>query len=111
MLLIAVNKRKTREVKRMRKFQVIFNGCLIAAVLMLGVHTAKAWVDDIAIGDLPKAVVESIQKRFPSAKMISAEKEEDDGKLHYEVKIQDGTVRREVDVRADGTIIKVEVDN
>lgn len=67
--------------------------------------------DDIAVSDLPKAVTASIMKRYPGAKIVKAERERDNGKIHYEVNIQTGNKRLELNVRPDGTIYKVEIED
>lgn len=81
---------------------------MVAVVLSSFIAGPIQAADDIAISDLPKAVTQAIMKRYPKAKLISAERERDNGKMHYEVEIQQGDKRIELNVRPDGTIYKVE---
>ncbi|GAB2562083.1 PepSY domain-containing protein [Spirosoma aerophilum] len=78
------------------------------ALIAFSFSTLPSRADDIAVSDLPKAVTQAIEKRFPGAKLISAERERDKDKIHYEVKIQVGKDRKELNVRPNGTIYKIE---
>ncbi|KAB8334474.1 hypothetical protein SD80_008815 [Scytonema tolypothrichoides VB-61278] len=86
-----------------------FVGWMIVTVLSLWAFPSLA--DDIAVTDLPQVVTEAIQKRFPSAKLVSAEKENDDYQTYYEVKVQNGNQKQKVHVRPNGSIYKVEIDD
>ncbi|MBA2431165.1 MAG: hypothetical protein H0V56_03515 [Chthoniobacterales bacterium] len=57
---------------------------------------------------LPEPVTKAIMERFPKAELIKAEKETDDGKVKYEVKIRTEGKEKEVDVSAEGVILKVD---
>lgn len=64
--------------------------------------------EDIAVTDLPKEVTAAIESKFPGAKLIKAEKETKRGQPAYEVKIESGTERHELDITATGEILKIE---
>lgn len=64
--------------------------------------------EDIAVADLPKEVTAAIESKFPGAKLIKAEKETKKGALAYEVKIEHGTERHELDITPTGEILKIE---
>lgn len=82
---------------------------LFAALLLGGSSIALLSAGEkIKVADLPAAVVKAIEAKFPGAELLSAEKELDDGKLEYEVKIKHAGKKYEVEVTADGVIKEVE---
>lgn len=90
-------------------FNELKKATVLAALLLTGgIALPGIAGDDIAVSELPKAVTQAIMKRYPDAKLIKAEREKDNGKLHYEVNIQTGDKRLEINVRPDGTIYNVE---
>jgi len=64
----------------------------------------------VAVDKLPKAVVEEVMAKFPDAKLISAEREEEDGTTVIEVIIEHKGQRIEVCLAAEWKIIEVEPD-
>jgi uncharacterized membrane protein YkoI len=78
----------------------------VAAFLMIN---ASALADEkVNVKDLPKAVLEAIEKRLPGAELLSAKKEKDDGRLQYEVKVRHKGQKYEVEVTPEGKILEVE---
>jgi hypothetical protein len=74
-----------------------------------GCHKKHKEKDEkIEVKDLPPAVTEAIQKAYPNAKILKAEKEAEDGKVQYSVKLQDGEKKFEVKVSEDGKSLKVD---
>jgi uncharacterized membrane protein YkoI len=73
-----------------------------------GIVQAKEKEEKIAIDKLPKAVIEAVKKRFPDAKLESAEKETEGGKIVYEVELEQKDEELEVELTADGTILEIE---
>jgi hypothetical protein len=67
--------------------------------------------EEISVKDLPAAVVNAIQARFPGTELLRAERERDDGKIEYEVKFRHQGVRWEAEVTEDGRIKEVERDH
>lgn len=69
--------------------------------------------DDIPVAELPDAVVGALKARFPDAQLLSAEKETDNGKVVYEVKLDSPAAggRHEVDVSADGSILDIDPED
>src|SRR5262245_46733015 len=64
--------------------------------------------EKVPLDKLPKAVVDSVKKRFPDAKLVSAEKEKDDnGKTVYEVAIKDKDQSIEVTLTPEGVIVEI----
>ena len=83
--------------------------CLMSLVAVLGL-TAGLRADDekVAIDKLPKAVVEAVKAKFPKAELVAGEKEKEDGKTVYEVKIKDGKADVTVKLTEDGKITEIE---
>ena len=77
---------------------------LCTVVMLLGVSATWADEEKIALDKLPKAVSESVKKRFPKGELASAVKEVADKKTTYEVTLKDGGVTVDVNVNEDGTI-------
>jgi hypothetical protein len=67
--------------------------------------------ENVAIKDLPEAVVAAVLAKFPDAKLVEAEKETENGEIVYEVEIEDGDDEIEVEVTSDGEILEVEVED
>lgn len=62
---------------------------------------------EIAIKDLPEAVVKSINAKYPSAVISSADKiEKPNGKIIYEADIKMNGKKKEVELWADGKFVK-----
>jgi uncharacterized membrane protein YkoI len=82
---------------------------LLAAVAAL-VLLPAAWADEekVPLDKLPKAVVEALKKRFPDAELVSAEKEDENGKTVYEVAIKNKGQKSEVTVTPEGTLTEIE---
>ena len=64
--------------------------------------------EKIAIEKLPKAVTETVKKRFPEAKLLSAEKETDKGAELYEVELEQQDEGIDVKLTADGALLEIE---
>jgi hypothetical protein len=77
---------------------------LSAVVVLTCVAFAQAGEEKVALDKLPKAVSESIKKRFPKGEMSSATKETEDKKTTYEVSLKDAGSNYDVNVNEDGTI-------
>ena len=77
---------------------------LCTVAMLIGVSAAWADEEKIALDKLPKAVSESVKKRFPKGELASAVKEVADKKTTYEVTLKDGGVTVDVNVNEDGTI-------
>jgi uncharacterized membrane protein YkoI len=79
----------------------------LAALLLLA-PLARADEEKVPLDKLPKAVVETVKKRFPAAQMVSADKEKENGKTEYEVTIKDKGQKYDVSVTEDGTLVAIE---
>lgn len=80
------------------------------AMVSVSLGVAGVWVDDeiLSLDQLPKAVVKAVKAKFPTGDLKEASKEKEDGKTKYEVTIQNGESKIDVDVTEDGTIIGYE---
>jgi hypothetical protein len=94
---------------------------LLALAVTLGLAgLARAKDETVSEADVPKAVKDSIQKKYPGATVSEFEKEEDRGALRYDAKVAWKTksteagkevevVRRlEIELAADGRILEEE---
>lgn len=89
----------------------------IAAISFLGFAQAeeKENEKDIAVKDLPKAVVDAIKAKYPKAEIEEAEEiTTKDGKIYeVEIEIEEAGKEQELEIKitADGKIIKVEKED
>lgn len=58
---------------------------------------------------LPAAVATAFHKAYPTATIKQVSSEREGGKLQYEIESADGTVRRDVNYLADGTLVVEEL--
>jgi uncharacterized membrane protein YkoI len=88
----------------------IAKGLGMVAALGLLAAAPAAWAEEaeIAVKELPKAVVEAVKAKFPGATIKEAEKEVEDGQTIYEVELSDKGAKVEVELKADGTIVEIE---
>jgi hypothetical protein len=84
----------------------------ILATTALTLVAASAKDVDIPVTELPKVVTDAISSKHPNSQLLSAEKDVTmKGEIqHFEVKIKDGEVTRELTVLNDGTIKETKND-
>jgi Putative beta-lactamase-inhibitor-like, PepSY-like len=81
---------------------------------LLGVVAAVALVatvradDKISLSQVPGAVLNATKAKFPNAELVSAVKEEENGKVTYEITIKDNDQNADVEVTLEGKILAVE---
>jgi uncharacterized membrane protein YkoI len=85
----------------------------LAAVAVLGlvvgtVTAAEEKEEKIPLSKVPKKVKQAVLKKFPKAKLVSAEKEMENKKLYYEIKIVYKKQTIEVLVTPGGKIVAEE---
>lgn len=78
--------------------------------LLCGLRPASAADEDIAVKDLPKAVVAAVKALYPNGTIEKAEKETEDGQVVYAVEVVSGGKGCEIDLTADGKVLKIEGD-
>jgi hypothetical protein len=72
--------------------------------------SAVALQENVPINRLPSPVTAAIKNRFPKSELLWAEKDMDNGRIIYEVKLRSDGQNYDVDVTPSGKIIKVELD-
>ena len=80
----------------------------LALALWLTLPDALPADERIDVKNLPETVAMSIEKRFPGAKLLRAERERNDGRIEYEVEIRHDGNRYEVEVTEDGRITDID---
>jgi uncharacterized membrane protein YkoI len=82
----------------------------LLAFLTLGVGVSKHCADEVKVEpkDLPRAVLETVKKRFPRAKITEATKETDGNDVEYEVCIKDGETEIDLYLTPAGKIKQIE---
>jgi hypothetical protein len=60
--------------------------------------------------DLPEAAAKAVKEAFPKATIDEVEKNDEDGLILYDVELKDGDVAMDVEVAADGTLIKMSTE-
>ena len=81
-----------------------------SAVLGLAIlaTTTRADEEKVPLDKVPKAVLDAVKARFPDAKLLSAEKEKEDGKTVYEIAVKNRGQNIEVTLTPEGTIVEIE---
>jgi hypothetical protein len=77
---------------------------LVVALLLAGASQARSEEKKIEKSAIPKAALDAVAKKYPSAKMVGFEEVDDKGKKLYEVGIEQGATKMDVEVTADGKI-------
>lgn len=80
---------------------------IVATLLSLASSIAIAG-EKVQPDQLPQAVSDAVKKQFPQAKIESAERETEDGRMKYELKVTDQDAKYEFDVAEDGTVLEFE---
>jgi hypothetical protein len=79
-----------------------------ALACIVGSAALRADEERVPLDKLPRAVSESVKKRFPAAQLTKASKETENGKTEYEVVIKDGGAKVDVIVDPEGSITAIE---
>jgi uncharacterized membrane protein YkoI len=81
----------------------------IVAVVLAVAGPARAQEEKVDLVKVPKAVHDTIKKRFPKAEVTGATKEPgDDGKPVYEVQLTDAGHKCDVTVTPEGKLVSIE---
>jgi hypothetical protein len=78
----------------------------LLATLIVAIAPCRA-DEDVAVSQLPRRVLKSIEARYPSGHILKAEW---DSEGYYEIKVQDSRTRHLLHVRPKGKILKDELD-
>jgi len=82
----------------------------------LGVCLAASWAlwaqeQDVALADVPAAVIAAAEAAVEGLAITEAESEVEDGQTVYELEGTAGGAEYEIEVTADGEVLEVEVDD
>jgi len=69
---------------------------------------AATFQENVPINRLPSPVTAAIKNRFPKSELLSAEKDLENGKVIYEVKVRSEGQNYDIDVTPSGKIIKID---
>jgi Putative beta-lactamase-inhibitor-like, PepSY-like len=78
---------------------------LISITITSSSHAQEKKIDK---KDLPKAVIESFQKKYPKAEIKGASIEKEQNKTYYEIESVDGIQDRDLLFTKDGEVIEIE---
>lgn len=83
---------------------------IVIASLVIAIARGGATADEKKIGeaDVPKPVLDGVAKKYPAAKRLGYEKEVENGKTVYEVKVMNEGRKIDLDVTPDGRIVEEE---
>lgn len=84
---------------------------IILSSLFVIVGSAYAADREIPVSEIPKMVMDAIVKAHSNAKVIKAEEDSRGSNKYFEVKIQDGSTKRELHIQPDGTVLKNEAED
>ncbi len=71
---------------------------------------AADFQENVPINQLPSPVTAAIKNRFPKSELLWAEKDLENGRVKYEVKVRSNGQNYDVDVTPSGKILKIERD-
>ena len=83
-------------------------GATLTLSLSLGAWGAALAGEVVPVEQLPEPVVRAIMDRFPQGELVSAERDDDDGRVYYEVDVRSEGALYEVEVTEDGVIRDVD---
>ena len=76
-----------------------------------GPVAAIALQENVPTNRLPSPVTAAIKNRFPKSELLLAEKDLENGRVIYEVKVRSEGQKYDVDVTPDGKILKIDREN
>ena len=92
----------------MMNFSFLSRLSFIACVMVLLLQSSFVQEKKISEEELPTAVRATFEKSYPHAKIQGVSQEVEKGKKVYEIESMDGTVRRDLLFKADGSIVEIE---
>jgi hypothetical protein len=90
-----------------------WHGWLAATILSAALAGATARADEekeekVPLDKVPKAVLKAVKAKFQDAKLVGAEKENENGKIRYEIKLARKNQKIEAKVTRKGKILLIE---
>jgi hypothetical protein len=80
----------------------------LSLFVLLAAGWARAEETKIKEADVPKAVLDGVAKKYPTAKRVGFEREVEHGKTVYEIQLVNDGHKIDVDVSPDGRIVEEE---
>src|SRR5579863_7813714 len=81
----------------------------IVVVLALSLPVnVRGGEEKVSIDKLPKPVVDAVKAKFPEAELVGGSKEDEEGKVLYEVSLKDEGQKVDVELTAEGKIVVIE---
>ena len=79
-------------------------------LLALALSASSGFAEEhkVKAGDVPKAALDAVGKKYPSGKQVGYAKEQEQGKTVYEVKVVDGARHIDIDLSPEGKIMTEE---
>ena len=77
---------------------------LVLGLAMASAGQARSEEKKIDRAAVPAAALAAVAKKYPGAKMVAFEEAEEEGKKLYEIGIESGTTKMDVELTADGKI-------
>jgi len=81
---------------------------MLGCVAVLLASAARSAADKVELANVPAKVTDAVKKRFPGAKLVGAASDKVDGKIVYEIGIEDKDTHIDVTVSAEGVIERFE---
>jgi hypothetical protein len=95
-----------KEVTMRKLIRLMIPTAALVGLLLVG--NAWAGEEKLPLTKLPKPVLDAAKAKFPDAELVSAGKEDEDGKVTYEVTLRDKGQKVDVELTADGAILAIE---
>src|SRR5260221_1035486 len=74
-------------------------------------HQEPGKAEKLSSDKLPPQIMAAINGRFPGATVTSAEKENEDGKIVYDIELKHSGRKYEMDIHDDVTVIEIGTEN
>jgi uncharacterized membrane protein YkoI len=90
-----------------------WRGWLVAGIVLGALAGMTARADEgkeekVPLDKVPKAVIDAVKAKFKDAELVGAEKENENGKVIYEINLKVKGQTIEVSVTPDGKIVSIE---
>jgi uncharacterized membrane protein YkoI len=86
--------------------RTLLQSLTLTAMLMTGSSAALADDDDVTLEELPAAVRETVQGEVKNGEILEIERDHDRDRTVYEVEFRLDSVKYELDVAEDGTLLR-----
>jgi hypothetical protein len=84
---------------------------VVVALAAAGWSSVSETEVQVALEDVPAAVLNAVRAKFPDARLLEAERETEDGQTAYEIEIDNDGQELEVEISTTGDILEIEADD